>query len=48
MLVAIVLIGRERIGGWIAPVVRFASQLGRRQRRAAKLRAEGRSPGEGG
>jgi branched-chain amino acid transport system permease protein len=30
LLVAIVVIGRDRIGNWISPVVRFASQLGRR------------------
>jgi branched-chain amino acid transport system permease protein len=30
LLVAIVIIGRDRIGRWIAPVVRLASQLGRR------------------
>jgi branched-chain amino acid transport system permease protein len=30
LLVAIVVIGRDRIGNWISPAVRFASQLGRR------------------
>jgi branched-chain amino acid transport system permease protein len=30
LLVAIVVIGRDRIGNWISPVVRFVSQLGRR------------------
>ena len=30
LLVSIVVIGRDRIGNWISPVVRFASQLGRR------------------
>ena len=30
LLVAIVVIGRDRIGNWISPVARFAAQLGRR------------------
>jgi branched-chain amino acid transport system permease protein len=30
LLVAIVVIGRDRIGNWISPVVRFSSRLGRR------------------
>jgi branched-chain amino acid transport system permease protein len=34
LLVAIVIIGRERIGRWIDPVVRFASTLGRRPKPA--------------
>ena len=42
LLVAIVLIGRERIGGWIAPVVRFASQLGRRQHPQRRPRSRDR------
>jgi branched-chain amino acid transport system permease protein len=51
LLVAIVIIGRERIGGWIAPVVRFASQLGRRKApsdTAPTVAPEAAAPGEGG
>jgi branched-chain amino acid transport system permease protein len=47
LLVAIVIIGRERIGGWIAPVVRFASQLGRRKA-APEVAPKVAAPGEGG
>jgi branched-chain amino acid transport system permease protein len=47
LLVAIVIIGRERIGGWIAPVVRFASQLGRRQA-SSEAAPKVAGPGEGG
>ena len=43
LLVAIVVIGRDRIGNWIFPVARFAAQLGRRP---APTRAAG--PGKGG
>jgi branched-chain amino acid transport system permease protein len=43
LLVAIVVIGRDRIGNWIAPVVRFASRPGRS---AAPTRVAG--PEQGG
>jgi branched-chain amino acid transport system permease protein len=47
LLVAIVMVGRERIGGWIAPVVRFAAQLGRR-RTSSSAAPKVVGPGEGG
>ncbi len=43
LLVAIVVIGRDRIGNWISPVTRFAAQLGQRP---APTRAAG--PEKGG
>jgi branched-chain amino acid transport system permease protein len=43
LLVAIVVVGRDRIGNWISPVARFAAQLGRRP---APTRAAG--PEKGG
>jgi branched-chain amino acid transport system permease protein len=45
VLVLIVLVGRERVAGWMAPIRALIGRIGRRARRADAL---GASPGQGG